>query len=145
MRASSVFFSLATLATFAAVPACGSNSGDTASDEADIAACAAGQADCSLDADRAKKDAGVDAGKDAGTDAGKDSGGATTDSGTPLDAGPFSSHIRLLEGNISSGNNQSYDPGEGQRILEGMKPGAGIAATSRPSPTSVAAFNDSYN
>lgn len=31
-------------------------------------------------------------------------------------------HIRLMAGNISSGNYQSYDPGEGIRIFKGTKP-----------------------
>ncbi len=30
--------------------------------------------------------------------------------------------LRVMEGNISSGNKQSYDPGEGQRIFEGLGP-----------------------
>src|SRR3954470_16496818 len=31
-------------------------------------------------------------------------------------------HARILAGNISSGKNQSYDPGEGIRLLQGLKP-----------------------
>lgn len=30
--------------------------------------------------------------------------------------------MRLLAGNLSSGNNQSYDPGEGARIMQGLHP-----------------------
>jgi endonuclease/exonuclease/phosphatase family metal-dependent hydrolase len=58
---------------------------------------------------------GVDAGKDAG--ASDSGGGGSTDSGSPA-TGSF----RMLAGNLSSGTKQSYDPGEGQRILEALKP-----------------------
>lgn len=54
---------------------------------------------------------------DAGTDAGSDAG---TDAGT--DAGPASGHVRIMAGNLTSGNNQSYDPGDGIRIFQGLKP-----------------------
>ncbi len=30
--------------------------------------------------------------------------------------------VRIMAGNLSSGNNQSYDPGEGIRIFQGLKP-----------------------
>lgn len=37
-------------------------------------------------------------------------------------ASPTKTPIRLMSANISSGNQQSYDPGEGIRIFQGLKP-----------------------
>ena len=53
---------------------------------------------------------------DAGSDAGQDAGDAGQDSG------PGSTRIRLMAGNLTSGNLQSYDPGDGIRIFQGLKP-----------------------
>jgi endonuclease/exonuclease/phosphatase family metal-dependent hydrolase len=33
-----------------------------------------------------------------------------------------SAHVRIVAGNLSTGNNQSYDPGEGIRLLQALKP-----------------------
>ncbi len=51
----------------------------------------------------------------AGSDAGD--GGKT-----PYDGGSGPATLRIAAGNLSTGNNQSYDPGEGIRILAGVKP-----------------------
>ncbi|MGQ0508335.1 MAG: endonuclease/exonuclease/phosphatase family protein [Myxococcaceae bacterium] len=47
-------------------------------------------------------------------------GGETPQEDGGIPSGP--TVVRVLAGNISSGNMQSYDPGEGQRILQGLKP-----------------------
>jgi len=82
-------------------------------------------------------DAGIVAMSDAGpstSDAGRvDSG--VVDAGSPVvDAGPIDSgcaphsgigapfSLRAVAANLTSGNAQSYDPGEGQRILQGIHP-----------------------
>lgn len=74
----------------------------------------AGQPDAGLQPDAGAPDAGTqpDAGEpDAGIpDAGSDAGTAA-----PV-------RIRLLAGNLSSGNNQDYTAGEGLRIIEGLHP-----------------------
>lgn len=82
-------------------------------------------------------DAGADAGSDGGFDAGTDAGfdGGFTDGGFSdgggVDAGDgcamasgigASFHVRVAAANLSSGNQQSWDPGEGQRILQGLQP-----------------------
>ncbi len=81
-------------------------------------------------------DAGLpaDAGTDAGTrpDAGADGGmpgDAGTDGGLPGDGGPDAGtpdaglvRIRIMASNLSSGNNQSYDPGHGTRLMQGVRP-----------------------
>lgn len=66
-------------------------------------------------------------GKDGGggaADGGGDDGGAGADGGP--DAGPGfdggAAAIRIATGNLSSGNAQSYDPGEGIRIFRGLHP-----------------------
>ena len=66
-------------------------------------------------------DAGTDAGEDAGTDAGEDAGtDAGEDGGT--DAGEEWANIRVLAANLTSGNAQSYDPGHGTRLMQGVQP-----------------------
>lgn len=75
----------------------------------------------------AEPDAGLDAGTDAGFDAGT---GAGFDGGSrpPFDAGvcPAASGIgpayrlRAMAANLTSGNQQSYDPGHGARIMQGV-------------------------
>ena len=85
------------------------------------------------DVDAGEVDAGeVDAGDpDAGTpDAGSPDAGF--DAGVRPDAGPDGCllptgvgapfHIRAVAANLTSGNLQSWDPGPGQRILEGLQP-----------------------
>lgn len=39
---------------------------------------------------------------------------------TVSDGGTF--HLRIMSANLTSGNDQSYDPGDGERIFEGLKP-----------------------
>jgi endonuclease/exonuclease/phosphatase family metal-dependent hydrolase len=71
------------------------------------------------DAGSAAEDAGGDAGEDSGV---PDPGDAGPDAGTPYadgGSGPFS--LRIVAANLSSGNGQSYDPGEGARILKGLQ------------------------
>ncbi len=51
----------------------------------------------------------------------------TPDAGPEVDGGTDggtsgTTHLRLMAANISSGNNQSYDPGEGIRIFQGTHP-----------------------
>ena len=66
-------------------------------------------------------DAGLDAGFDAGTDGGEDAGPSLRC--LPRDAGiPDAAVLRVVAANLSSGNLQSYDPGQGARILQGLKP-----------------------
>ncbi|MFT3838683.1 MAG: endonuclease [Myxococcaceae bacterium] len=73
-------------------------------------------------------DAGIDGGADAGTDGGfdggfSDGGGVDAGDGCAMASGigaPF--HVRVAAANLSSGNLQSWDPGEGQRILQGLQP-----------------------
>ena len=62
----------------------------------------------------------MDAGSpgDAGTDGGTSTDGGTDGGTTP----PAPTLIRLMAANISSGNGQSYDPGEGIRIFQGTHP-----------------------
>ncbi len=99
-----------------------------------------------VDPDAGVVDAGTDAGTpDAGRDAGPDDAGfdgGPEDSGFdagPVDAGPFDAGpdlrcpprdagipdgglVRIIAANLSSGNLQSWTPGEGKRILVGLKP-----------------------
>src|SRR5689334_14110649 len=63
----------------------------------------------------------VDAGslEDAGTaDGGQVDGGFASDAGVPADGGV----LRVVASNLSSGPKQSYDPGEGIRLLKGLRP-----------------------
>ncbi|MFZ5440329.1 MAG: endonuclease/exonuclease/phosphatase family protein [Myxococcota bacterium] len=89
----------------------------------------AGTADAGRDAGGdAGFDGGVDAGFDGGVDAGFDAGTADagrifTDAGwCPAPAGGTPFHLRALAANLTSGNNQSYDPGHGARIMRGVSP-----------------------
>ncbi len=70
--------------------------------------------------DAGEADAGVDAGFDAGVDAGRVDPG---DGGCPVpsDAGPVF-RLRAMAANLTSGNGQSYDPGDGARIMRGADP-----------------------
>ncbi|MDY7226180.1 endonuclease/exonuclease/phosphatase family protein [Hyalangium rubrum] len=81
--------------------------------------------------DAGSPDAGpIDAGSpDAGPiDAGTPDSG-TPDAGSP-DAGPIdagtpdagSTRIRIMASNLTSGNQQSYDPGHGTRLMQGVNP-----------------------
>ncbi len=78
--------------------------------------------------DAGNADAGFDAGiADGGDDAGFDAG--VVDAGPPpercraRDSGiPDGGVLRVIAANLSSGNFQSYDPGHGARILQGLKP-----------------------
>ncbi len=91
----------------------------------------AGQPDAGPPDSGAFADAGADP-VDAGRlDAGSFDAGARDAGGSPFDAGPACPapsgvgapfHLRVVAANISSGNGQSYDPGEGQRILQGLHP-----------------------
>lgn len=84
----------------------------------------AGSTDAGLDAGGGS-DAGFDGGSDAGArdagspDAGRD--GGSTDGGADagrLDGGTL---LRVIAANLTSGNNQSYDLGHGQRILQALQ------------------------
>ncbi len=75
-------------------------------------------------------DAGVDAGTpDAGSDGGSDGGSLDAgqrviDAGVcpaPSGLGPVF-RVRAMAANLSSGNLQSYDPGNGARIMQGVDP-----------------------
>jgi endonuclease/exonuclease/phosphatase family metal-dependent hydrolase len=78
-------------------------------------------------------DGGTDGGVDGGTTDGGTTDAGTADAGTGSDGG--SVHLRLMAGNLSSGNYQSWDDpaadgcaksgyaqGEGKRLIESMKP-----------------------
>jgi endonuclease/exonuclease/phosphatase family metal-dependent hydrolase len=67
----------------------------------------------------AGSDAGQDGAEDAGTDAESDAG-EDADASVPDAGGPTT--IRIMAANLTSGNRQSYDPGEGIRIFQGLKP-----------------------
>ena len=70
-------------------------------------------------------DAGSDAGLDAGADAGQPDAGAI-DAGPDLCPVPSGVgavfRVRAMAANLTSGSNQSYDPGEGARIMQGADP-----------------------
>lgn len=68
-------------------------------------------------------DAGVDAGFDAGVrDAGAPwDGGFTNGCPSPTFSEP-AFRLRAMAANLTSGNGQSYDPGHGQRIMQGAAP-----------------------
>jgi len=53
---------------------------------------------------------------------GEGSPSAGPDERAQTQAGLGGVRLRLMAGNLSSGNKQSYDPGEGARILRGLKP-----------------------
>ncbi|RKG79828.1 endonuclease [Corallococcus exercitus] len=99
--------------------------------------------DAGSDVDSGSDDAGtavdagtsVDAGStvDAGTstDAGSATdAGSSTDGGSATDAGTIDgpdsdggvTQIRLMAANLTSGNGQSYDPGHGIRLMQGVDP-----------------------
>ena len=74
--------------------------------------------------DAGPKDAGLeDAGFDAGVeDAGFDAGPPVVRC-PPRDAGlPDGGLLRVVAANLTSGNLQKWDPGEGRQILQGLKP-----------------------
>jgi endonuclease/exonuclease/phosphatase family metal-dependent hydrolase len=84
---------------------------------APLAACASAADESATTSDeelRKKKKA--DAGADASADAGAD---ATTDAGPD---GSVGQRFRVIAGNLSTGNKQSWDPGEGARIASGLHP-----------------------
>lgn len=89
-------------------------SGDAGSEDA--GAIDAGEVDSGFDA-------GFDAGQDAGVDAGLDAGRIDAGDGCPVpsDAGPVF-RLRAMAANLTSGNLQSYDPGNGARIMQGADP-----------------------
>lgn len=65
---------------------------------------------------------GSDSGTTSGSDAsaGDDVGASGDDSGTGFDANGPHAKIRIMTGNLSSGDHQNYDSGEGERIFEGL-------------------------
>lgn len=66
--------------------------------------------------------------QNGGTSAGGTSGGAQKPDAGPADDDddttppPGPANVRIMAANISSGTKQSYDPGEGIRIFQGLKP-----------------------
>jgi len=67
-------------------------------------------------------DGGEDAGDDAGFDAGPEDAGPDLRC-PPRDGGvPDGGLMRVVAANLTSGNQQSWSPGDGQRILQGLKP-----------------------
>jgi endonuclease/exonuclease/phosphatase family metal-dependent hydrolase len=48
------------------------------------------------------------------------SGGGGGDGGSGAGGGPDGTRVRIVASNLTSGNNQSYDPGHGIRILQGV-------------------------
>lgn len=67
----------------------------------------------------------VDDPVDAGEAPALDGGTAAHDAG-PGDAAVAPANLRILAGNISSGNASTYDPGEGIRLLQGLHPDIAI-------------------
>jgi len=49
-------------------------------------------------------------------------GGPGLESSTGEDLGSASLHVRVMAGNLTSGNLQSYDPGNGIRLFQGVQP-----------------------
>jgi hypothetical protein len=81
----------------------------------------AGTEDAGLE-DAGSDDAGEDAGEDAGFDAGPFDAGPDLRC-PPRDSGiPDGGLLRVIAANLSTGNLQTWDLGEGRRILEGLKP-----------------------
>ena len=79
---------------------------------------------------------GGDDGADDGTD-GADDGTDGTDDGTDGtdgtddgsdDGGAGEVRVRIVAANLTSGNNQSYDPGHGIRILQGLAPDVALVS-----------------
>lgn len=91
------------LVAFALFSGCASDPGSGPSNDAATA-----------DQDNTRSDGG-----DTRRDAAPDSGEAAPDGG-PLPTGK--SNLRIVAGNISSGNASTYDAGEGIRMLQGLKP-----------------------
>jgi endonuclease/exonuclease/phosphatase family metal-dependent hydrolase len=85
-----------------------------------------------------------DAGLDGGGDAGWDGGGVDAGVGCALASGAGAPvHVRVVAANLSSGNLQSWDPGEGQRILQGLNPDVVMMQEfnfGTGSPADIAAF-----
>jgi endonuclease/exonuclease/phosphatase family metal-dependent hydrolase len=73
-------------------------------------------------------DDGSDDGADDGTD-GTDDGTDGTDDGTDDDGdGAGEVRVRIVAANLTSGNDQSYDPGHGIRILQGLAPDVALVS-----------------
>lgn len=49
-------------------------------------------------------------------------GGGAPDGGSPDGTTPGASNLRVMAANISSGASSTYDPGEGKRMFQGLKP-----------------------
>ncbi len=114
-------------------------------------------AESCADLGRDAADAGLDQASSSGPDAGPDAGQAVSDSGGAADGAdganatdatgagdvgdssgvPLS--IRVVAANLSSGNKQSWDPGHGQRILQGLGPDVVLLQELRVGDNSVAA------
>lgn len=60
---------------------------------------------------------GAGTGGSGGGAGGEGTGGSGAGGGPPIDATRF----RVVAGNLTSGNNQSWDPGHGKRILQGVE------------------------
>ncbi len=75
--------------------------------------------------DASLPDAGdeVDAGQALDAAAETDAGTPAADGSTPSgDASTLGTRVRVLAGNLTSGDQQAYDEGEGIRIFQGLKP-----------------------
>ena len=59
-------------------------------------------------------------GGSGGTSAAGGAGGASSSSSSGAGGGPSGTRLRVVAANLTSGNLQSYDPGEGVRILAGI-------------------------
>jgi endonuclease/exonuclease/phosphatase family metal-dependent hydrolase len=138
---------LATATILCALSACGHHAGQSGDDGGTPGADAA----ASVEEDAAAApDADVDAGSSLAPDADRASDAAQSpdagesldaaaqgdasaaDAGSDHDSGPGAADaaqlpdgsviVRVMAANLSSGNNQSYDPGEGLRLIEGVRP-----------------------
>lgn len=92
----------------------GSDAGQDAGDIDDAGLDASGDA-----GEDAGSDASLDAGEEAGSDAGQDAG---SDAGQDAGSDEDFTQVRIMAANLSSGNNQSYDPGHGLRLMQGAQP-----------------------
>jgi endonuclease/exonuclease/phosphatase family metal-dependent hydrolase len=74
------------------------------------------------DEDSGSPEASDDGGTDEDAPAADDTGVADAPRDAPPDAPLGAANVRVMAANLTSGSNQSYDPGEGLRIFEGLKP-----------------------
>ncbi|WP_233582756.1 endonuclease/exonuclease/phosphatase family protein [Corallococcus sp. CA053C] len=85
-------------------------------------------------------DAGSEADAGSEVDAGSPVDAGTPDAGSDSDAGY--TQLRIMAANITSGNLQSYDPGHGLRLMQGVKPDVVLIQEFNYKSNSVADIRD---